>query len=182
MYASVPGTSPCSVSVSASGHLGEPEVEHARRDPLAVRQEDVRRLDVAVEDPRRMSVREAVAYLRARLDRRILRQLAGTQRLAIGTAGDELVGDVDVLRVAREAVCAQAGGMAEMCRCRGLAFGPCRRLALARDDLERDVEPRPLVAGEPDRARAAAAERPQWPVAVEHELGADERRCGLSHA
>ena len=69
-----------------------------------------------------------------------------------------------------------------MCRRLGLALGPRRRLALARDDLERDVEARALVAGEPDRARAAAAERPQRPVAVEDELDAGERRGSLSHA
>ncbi len=38
-----------------------------------------------------------------------------------------------------------------------LALGPGGRLALARDDLERHVEPRSLVAGEPDRPGAAAS-------------------------
>ena len=72
--------------------------------------------------------------------------------------------------------------MAQLRRSLGLALGPHRGLALARDDLQRDVEPGPLVAGEPDRARAAAAERPQRPVAVEDELDAGERWGGLSHA
>ena len=72
--------------------------------------------------------------------------------------------------------------MAQMRRGLGLALGARGRLPLARDDLERDVEPRLLVAGEPDRARAAAAERLQGPVAAEHELGAGERLGGLAHA
>ena len=65
--------------------------------------------------------------------------------------------------------------MAQMRGRRGLALGARGGLALARDDLERDVEPRLLVAGEPDRAGAAAAERAQRPVAAEHEPGAFER-------
>jgi hypothetical protein len=40
--------------------------------------------------------------------------------------------------------------MPQMRRGLGLALGARRRLALARDDLERDVEARALVAGEPD--------------------------------
>ena len=164
------------------GHLGQPEVEHPRRHALAVRQEDVRRLDVTVEDPGRMGVGEPVAHLRARLDRRLVGQVAGAQSLAVGLSRHELVGDVDVTRVASEAVCAQAGGMPEVRRSRRLALGARGRLPLAGDDLERDVETRPLVAGEPDRAGAAAAEWAQGPVAVEDELGAGERWGGLSHA
>ena len=44
-------------------------------------------------------------------------------------------------------------------------------LALARDDLESDVEAVLLVAREPDRARAAAPERPHRAVAAEEETG-----------
>ena len=72
--------------------------------------------------------------------------------------------------------------MAQLRRGLRLALGPHRRLALARDDLQRDVEPRLLVARKPDRARAAAAQRAQRAIAVEDELGAGERRGGLSHA
>ncbi len=164
------------------GHLREPEVEHARRDMVVVGQEDVRGLDVAMQDPGRMCMRKAVAHLRAGLDRVVVGQLSGAQRLAVRLARDELVRDVDVPRVAAEPVRAQAGGMAQVRGRLGLALGPHGRLALPRDDLQRDVEARPLVAGEPDRARAAAAERPQGPVAVEDELDAGERRGSLSHA
>ena len=129
-----------------------------------------------------MRMREAVAHLRAGLDRRIVGQLACAQRLAVRAARDELVRDVDVPRVAAEPVRAQAGGMPQLRGRLRLALGPHGRLALPRDDLQRDIESCPLVAGEPDRARAAAAERPQGPVAVEDELDAGERWGGLSHA
>ena len=72
--------------------------------------------------------------------------------------------------------------MAQARRGLGLALGARSGLPLARDDLERDVELRLLVAGEPDRARAAAAERLERPVAAEHELGDGEGLGGLAHA
>ena len=72
--------------------------------------------------------------------------------------------------------------MAELRGGCSLALGAGRRLALTGDDLECDVEARLLVAGEPDRARAAAAERSQRAVAVEDELDAGELWGGLSHA
>ena len=94
-----------------------------------------------------MRVCEAVAHLGAGLDRRIVGQLAGPQRLAVRASGDELVGDVDVPRVAAEPVRAQAGGMPQLRGGLRLALGARGRLALARDDLQRDVEACPLVAG-----------------------------------
>ena len=57
----------------------------------------------------------------------------------------------------------------------GLALRPSARLSLAGDDLQRDVEPGLLVAGEPDGARAAAPEGAQGPVTSQRELG---RRAG----
>ena len=182
MYASVPGTSPCSVSVSASLHLREAEVEDACRDLRTVGEEDVRRLHVTVEDPRRVRVRQPVADLRARLDRGRVVQLVRAQRLAEGLAGNELVRDVDVARVVREAVRAQAGAVAQPGGGLGLALGARGGLPLARDDLQRDIEACLLVAGEPDRAGAATAERLEGPVAAEHELGEGEGLGGLSHA
>ena len=135
-----------------------------------------------MEDPGRMGMRKAVADLRAGLDRIVVGQLSRAQRLAVRLARDVLVRDVDVPRVAAESVRAQASRMAQLRRGLGLALGPHGRLALARDDLQRDVEAGPLVTGEPDRARAAAAERPQRPVAVEDELDAGELWGSLSHA
>ena len=78
------------------GHAREPEVEEPHRDAVAVGEQDVRRLHVAVEDPGGVRVREAVADLRARLDRRVVRQLARAERLAERAARHELVRDVDV--------------------------------------------------------------------------------------
>ena len=55
--------------------------------------------------------------------------------------GHVLVRDVDVARVARERVGAQAARVAEPRRRRGLALGARGRLALAGDDLQRDSSP-----------------------------------------
>jgi len=156
--------------------LREPEVEHPHREPLLVREEHVRRLHVPVHDPARVRVGEPLEDLRARFDRLAVAQRTGAQRLPQGAPAHVLVGDVDVAGVAAEAVGAQAALVSKPRSGLGLALGPQRRLSLARDDLERDVEPRPLVAGEPDGARAAAPERPQRPVAVEDELPV--RECG----
>ena len=106
-----------------------------------------------------MRVREPVADLGAGLDRGRVVQVAGSQRLAKGLARDEFVHDVDVPRVPREGVGPQAARVAEARRGRGLALGPRGGLALPGHDLEGDVEPRLLVAGEPDRPRSAAPER-----------------------
>ena len=86
-----------------------------------------------------------------------------------------LVGDVDVPLVAREGVGPQAARMAQAGGRLGLALRARAGLALARDDLQGDLEPVRLVAREPDRARAAAPERAQRPVAAEDESGAQQR-------
>jgi hypothetical protein len=52
----------------------------------------------------------------------------------------------------------------------GLSLGPGGRLPLAGDDLERHLDAGRLVAGEPDRAVAAASERLQRAVPAEDEL------------
>ena len=152
------------------GHARKPEVEHARRDALAVREEDVRRLHVAMEDPGAMCVCEPLRDLRARLDRVRVLELPGAQRFAEGAPGDELIRDVDVAGVPCECVRAQTARMAQPCGGGRLALGSRRRLALAGDDLQRDVEAGLLVAGEPDGARPAAPERPNRPVATEDGL------------
>ena len=89
-----------SVSVSASAICASPKSSTRAETCVAVGEEDVRRLDVAMEDPGRMCVRKAVADLRAGLDRVVVGQLPGAQRLAVRLARDELVRDVDVPRVA----------------------------------------------------------------------------------
>ena len=71
--------------------------------------------------------------------------------------------------------------MAQAGRGGGLALGARGGLALAGDDLQSDVEPRLLVAGEPDRPRAAAPERAQRAVSVEDEPVALERERSVGH-
>ena len=134
-----------------------------------------------MDDPAAVRVREPVEDLRRGLDRLAVAQLAAAHRLAQRAAADVLVGDVDVAGVGAEAVRAQAALVPEPRGRLGLAFGAVRGLALTRDDLERDVEPVPLVAREPDRAGTAAAERAQRAVAVEDELPAWERMSSGGH-
>src|SRR3954451_24038737 len=64
---------------------------------------------------------------------------------------------------------------------RGLALGAGSRLPLPRHDLQGDVEPCLLVAGEPDGARAARSERFQRAVSIEDETGAFEGECSIRH-
>ena len=52
----------------------------------------------------------------------------------------------------------------------GPSLGAGAGLALAGDDLQRDVEAVRLVAGKPDRTGATAAQRLQGPVPAEDEL------------
>ncbi len=163
------------------GHPREPEVEQPRRDPVAFGQQDVRRLDVAVEDPGRVGMRKSLAHLSAGLDRVGVGQLPRAKRLPEGAARDELVGDVDVSRVAGEGVGPQAAGMPELRGGGGLALRARGGLALAGDDLQGDVEARLLVTGEPDRPRAAAPERSKGPVSVENEPVAFERERSVGH-
>jgi hypothetical protein len=164
------------VSVSASAIHAKPH-----GDLLAVREQHVRRLHVTVEDAGRVRVRQAVADLRARLDRGAVVELAGAQGLPECASRHEFVGDVDVPRVTGERVGAQAARMAQAGRCGRLALGAGGGLALSGDDLEGDVEARLLVACEPDRSRAAAAEGTERAVPVEDEPAPLERECSVRH-
>ncbi len=129
-----------------------------------------------MNDPAAVSVRQPVEDLRGGLDGASVAQLAGAHRLPERPAAHELVGDVDVPGIGAEAVGAQAALVPKARGRLGLALGSIPGLSLARNDLEGDVEAGPLVAGKPDRAGCAAAERPQRAVAVEDELPV--RECG----
>ena len=115
--------SPSAVSVSNSAICASPKSSSAHVDPVRLGEQDVRRLDVAVDDPAAVGVRERLGDLGGDLDRVAVVELAAAQRLAQRAARDVLVGDVDVRRVAREredplaALVAQRGGGA------GLALG-----------------------------------------------------------
>src|SRR6185437_14259396 len=93
----------------------------------------------------------------------------------------ELVGDVDVPRIPREGIGPEAARMPELGRGGSLALGARGGLPFAGDDLQRDVEARLLVAGEPHRARAAAPERAEGPVAIQNEPVAFERERSVGH-
>jgi hypothetical protein len=163
------------------GELGETEVEQADLDLGPVGDEHVRRLDVPMDDPVGMGVRQALEDLRRNLDCSTVAQLEGPEAVAHRPAGYVLVRNVDVAVVAGVRVRAQASAMAQSRGGLGLPLGTRPGLALTRDDLQRDVEAVCLVAGKPDRARAAAAERLQGPVAAEHELAGRKGRDGCRH-
>src|SRR5215217_7286439 len=156
------------------GEPGEAEVEQADRGLRTVLEQDVCRLDVAVDDSLPVRVGEAFEDLRGRLDRAGVRQLSVPSRLAHGRAGDVLVRDVDVAPVARLRVDPLAARMAELRGRACLALGARAGFPLARDDLERDVEAVALVACEPDRAGASASEWPDRPVTTEDQLAGGE--------
>src|SRR6185295_5092693 len=73
--------------------LGEAEVEHLRLDAAALRQQDVRRLDVTVDDPASVCVRQGLEDLSRSLDRRLVVELAASQSFAERATRDVLVGD-----------------------------------------------------------------------------------------
>ena len=170
----MPGTSPAAVSVSASLIRASPKSSRRTETsgPSARRTFDgfTSRWTIpcacACASPSR--IWEAVSTAIASVD------VAGADRLAQRAPGHVLVGDVDVPLVAREVVGPDAPWMAQAGGRLGLALGARSRLALARDDLQGDVEPVRLVAREPDRARAAAPEHAQRPVAAEDEFGGRE--------
>ena len=161
------------------GHLRQPEVEEPHVDARRLRQQHVRRLDVAVDDPAAVRMRERVGDLSAHLERGPVVELSGPQRLPHRASGHVLVGDVDVGRVTREREDALAARVAERGGCAGLTLGPVAALALAGDDLQGDVEAALLVAGEPDMAHPARAEGANRPVPAQEEL---VRKGRLGHA
>ena len=169
MYASVPGTSPTAVSVSASSNWARPKSRTRAERRLAVLDEHVRGLHVAMDDPVAMRVGETLEDLRRELHRGRVVELARADQLAQRAAADVLVRDVHVAVVRAEVVRTHAALVAQARRRLHLACRACRALALPRDDLQRDVEPGLLVAGEPDRAGAAPTDRPERPIAVEDE-------------
>ncbi len=157
-------------------HLREPEVEQAHVGRLPLAEQHVGGLDVAVDDPAAVCVRERVQQLRGGLDRLGVPELAGGERLAEGAAGHVLVGDVDVARVASEGVDALAARVAKRGGGTRLAFGALGDPALPPHHLERDVEPRPLVARQPDVTHPTRAERAHGTVTSEDQFGRERRR------
>ena len=154
--------------------LSQAEVEHPHGDLLSLRQQHVRRFDVAVDDPAAVCVRKPLEDLGAGLDRGVVVELAAAERLAEGPPRHVLVGDVDVLGIAAEPIRALAGRVAQTGRRLGLTLGTGRRLPLPGHDLEGHVQAVLLVPRKPDRARPSAPQRPQRPVPPEDELALDK--------
>ena len=162
--------------------LGKPEIEQPDRDLGLLLDEHVRRLHVAVDDPEAVCVRErrrGSAPAISTASRSVSLPARSASRIVVPV--HVLVGDVDVAAVAAEVVGADAPLVAQPRGGLHLSRRTRRALALARDDLEGDLEPGALVAGEPDGAGAAASERSEGPVAVEDELAVGEGRGGVRH-
>ena len=75
MYASVPGTSPTAVSVSASAISARPKSKSRTETRVLLGEQHVRRLHVAVDDPARVREREPLEHLRRRLDGALVAEL-----------------------------------------------------------------------------------------------------------
>ena len=161
--------------------LGEAEVQHAGGNILALGEQHVRRLHIAVDDPARVRVCERLEHLCRSLDRGSVVELPAAKGLAERPSGHVLVSDVDVPGIASKAVGALARGMAKPCRRFRLPFRARRGLPLARDDLQRDVQAVLLVPSEPHRPGSAAPERSQRPVPTEDELALGKGWGGVRH-
>ena len=131
-----------------------PKSKSLTETPRPVDQQDVRRLDVAVDDAVRVSVREALEHLGGRLERAGVAELARPHRLAQRPAGNVLVDDVDVAGVARERVRAQAARVPEPRRRGRLALGPragrCPRAATILSATSRPVSTSRASQTEPE--------------------------------
>jgi hypothetical protein len=160
----------------------QPEVQDAHGHVRPVGEQDVRGLDIAMDDPRRVGVGQPVQDLRGRLDGGLVVELAVLERVPERPSRNELVGDVDVSLVARERVGAQAGRMLELRGRSRLALGARTCRARTGDDLERDLTSLALVEGVPDRPHAAASERLERPVPAEHEPARSSVKRGLGHS
>ena len=167
----MPGTSPRAVSVSNSAICASPK--SSRRTSTAASDSASSTFDGFTSRwtiPRRCACASASSSCAATSTALAVAELAGAQRLAQRAAGDVLVGDVDVAAVAGERVDPLAARMPQRGGGRRLALGARGRLALARDDLQRDVEAALLVAREPDVTHPARAQRPERSVPSEDEL------------
>ena len=173
MYASVPGTSPTAVSVSASSNCASPKSRTRTATSSDSSRSTFDGLTSRCTMPRRCACARPSRTCAAASTAAASLELVPPDRLPERLAPDVLVRDVDVAVVAGEVVGADAALVAQARGRLHLAHRARGALALARDDLQRDLETGPLVAREPDGAGAATAERSERPVAVE-----DERSVG----
>ena len=104
MYASVPGTSPTAVSVSASSNCASPKSSTRTEISLLSSTRTFEGLTSRWMIPLRCACASAVEDLRGDLDRLGVVELLRPERLAQRAAPHVLVGDVDVAGVAAEVV------------------------------------------------------------------------------
>ena len=181
MYASVPGTSPCAVSVSASAMRASPK-SSSRTDtssPSASSTFDgfTSRWRIPAR-ARARAPRRSARSPRSRRGRPARPPASPRGTCALGRTRRRCRRVADRARTRRRG--GSAGWRSARRRVR-LPLGARRRLALAGDDLQRDVEPVLLVPGQPDGAGAAAPERTQRPVAPEDESTSFQRKRGVRH-
>ena len=142
-------------------------------------EQDVRRLDVAVDDAVRVGVREGVADGGRDAEERLVRQRLLAQGALQVAAVHELRDDVDVLVVLEDLAQAHDVGMAEPRGDRDLAPRALPEDGVVRDGLDGHGVAGLLVVRAEDRARAADAEHSVDPEPAEHQAGREQRRSGL---
>ena len=140
MYAGVPNANPVSVSRSAAGGVqraGDPEVRH---HGFAVGQQDVLRLDVAVDDSVAMGVVESIGDLARDPHGLVYGQLGlGDQPVSEGAALHEGHGVVEQ-RPNVAATTLPASWIGRMCGC-------ASRPAMAISRLNRSLPSAPAISG-----------------------------------
>ena len=150
--------------------LGKPEVEQTHGDLVVLLEQEIGRLDIAMDDPGSVRVGESVEHLGRDLDGVFVRETIRAHRLAQRAPGHVLVRDVDVARIVSDVVRAHAPLVAQPACRQSFTLGAGGSLSFPGDDLQRDVEAGALVAREPDGARAAAPQRTNRAIASENEL------------
>jgi hypothetical protein len=147
-------------------HLREAEVQDHGLPPPG--HEDVRRLDVAVDDPLGVGGVESVGELDAEIEQRVV--LRGSRRDAVpeGLALEPLHADEGLALVLADVVDGADVRVVEGGSGPGLALESLPGLAVGeqafREELEGDAAPEPRVLGLVDDAHASAAELPEHAV------------------
>ena len=178
MYARVPGNVPDGGQlVSASSNWARPKSRNRNEIPPASARRTLTGVNArGGHDHPLVRVRKPFQDLSRRLDRLGVAQLARSHRLAQG-----LTAHVTRRRCRRALSPSrsrrrEAALVPQTDRRLGLALGAMGRLALPRDDLESDVQPVVLVAGQPHRSRTPAPNGAAA-VAVQDQFPARKRLC-----
>ena len=155
------------------GHPRDPEVGQlgGAEDALVrARADDVRRLDVAVDDAALVGVGERGAQRRADPQHVAVRQLAVAQQVGERRPLDELGDEVDGVLVAAGLVQRDDARVRQPRGGQRLALAAAVGVVADGDPLDGDVALEVLVAGAVDDAHPARAEPRAEPVAAEDDL------------